>query len=316
MFTIEKFLEKFEKVPVIEYENSVVNDPLVSVCIQTYQHSKYIKLCLDGILAQKTTFKYEILLGEDESNDGTREICLDYANKYPDKIRLFLHNRANNMKVYNVPTGKFNFTYNMYNAKGKYITICEGDDFWTDTHKLEKQVKFLENNQDHTMVFSDITMIDESNTKLEDREYHKKIKALYKSGDIFWDLLKNNFINTLTVDYRLWLHVASYGKIEYMNEDTASYRVHSLGISRVNNFFSKRTPLVRQSSLVHYMSLIDYKVNLIDKNILSEVIFSTLRNKNLNLKEKQPIISLIKNKPIYILYILKWISKRIFHKFF
>ncbi|MDZ7795668.1 MAG: glycosyltransferase [Candidatus Marinimicrobia bacterium] len=74
--------------------NLIVCCQLVSVVVVTYQHSNYIKDCLDGILMQKTDFPVEILLGEDASTDGTREICIEYANKYPDKIRLFLHHRA------------------------------------------------------------------------------------------------------------------------------------------------------------------------------------------------------------------------------
>jgi len=85
-------IKKCQKKDVIEFENSTENsDPVVSVCVQTYQHVNYIKKCLEGILMQKTKFKFEIILGEDDSKDGTRDICIDYAKKYPDKIRLFLH---------------------------------------------------------------------------------------------------------------------------------------------------------------------------------------------------------------------------------
>ncbi|MFW5983238.1 MAG: glycosyltransferase family 2 protein, partial [bacterium] len=79
-------LESTEKL--IQYRHNVPDNPLVSVCVQTYQHAKYIEQCLDGILMQKTSFPFEVLLGEDESTDGTREICIEYAKKHPDKIRL------------------------------------------------------------------------------------------------------------------------------------------------------------------------------------------------------------------------------------
>ena len=85
---------------------------------------------------------FEILVGEDASSDGTRDVCIAYAKKYPKKIKLFLHSRENNIRVYGKPTAKFNSAYNSYNAKGKYIAICEGDDFWTDPLKLQKQVDF------------------------------------------------------------------------------------------------------------------------------------------------------------------------------
>ena len=123
--------------------------PLVSVCIQTYQQNNYIKECLDAVISQKTNFRFEIILGEDESNDGTREICIEYGNKHPDKIRLFLRSRKDVIFIDGKPTGRYNFIENLKASKGKYIALCEGDDYWTDPYKLQKQVDFLENNSDH-----------------------------------------------------------------------------------------------------------------------------------------------------------------------
>ena len=117
----DEFIRKYQKVPVKEYQNRVPKQPLVSVCVQTYNHAPYIKDTLEGILMQKTDFPFEILLGEDESTDGTRDICIEYAKKHPDKIKLYLHSRENNIKINGTPTGRFNFIYNLIHAKGKYI---------------------------------------------------------------------------------------------------------------------------------------------------------------------------------------------------
>ena len=149
--TFKEFKQQYQKVPVEHYPNKVKNKPLVSVCVMTYQHKKYIKDCLDGILMQKTDFPFEILLGEDASTDGTKEICLEYAKKYSDKIRLFLHKRENNIKYNGNPSGKFNFLYNLFNSKAEYIALCEGDDYWNDPYKLQKQVDILEKNNDLAM---------------------------------------------------------------------------------------------------------------------------------------------------------------------
>src|SRR5690554_6846745 len=127
--------------------------PIVSVCVQTYNHEKYIKECLEGILMQQTTFPFEIILGEDESSDGTREICKAYAEKYPDIIRLFLRSRKDVIYVNKRPTGRFNLLENLKVTKGKYVAICEGDDYWTDPLKLQKQVDFLEGNSEYSMCF-------------------------------------------------------------------------------------------------------------------------------------------------------------------
>ena len=79
-----------------------LNNPVVSVCVQAYQHESYIHDCIQSILSQKTNFKFEILIGEDQSSDKTRDICKDYAKKYPKVIRLFLHNRENNIRINNM----------------------------------------------------------------------------------------------------------------------------------------------------------------------------------------------------------------------
>lgn len=106
--------------------------PIVSVCVQTYQHEAYIKECLDSILAQKTSFPFEIILGEDDSEDQTRKICKEYAEKNPDRIRLFLRNKKDKIFINGVKTGRFNFLENLKSCRGKYIAMCDGDDYWTD----------------------------------------------------------------------------------------------------------------------------------------------------------------------------------------
>ncbi len=154
----EDFKEKYRKVEPVENVHSVSSVPLVSVCVQTYQHAGFIKGCLDGILMQKTDFPFEVLIGEDGSTDGTREICIEYAEEYPDKIRLFLHHRESNIHIGGRPTGRFNFLYNLFSANGKYIALLDGDDYWTDPLKLQRQVDFLEANPDfvahHTSFFN------------------------------------------------------------------------------------------------------------------------------------------------------------------
>lgn len=122
--------------------------PLVSVVCVTYNHEKYISQCLDSFLMQETNFDYEIILGEDESKDGTREICISYAEKHPKKIRLFLRSREDVIYINGQATGRYNLIESLKACKGKYIALCEGDDYWTDPLKLQKQVDLLEQNAD------------------------------------------------------------------------------------------------------------------------------------------------------------------------
>ena len=190
------------------------------------------------------------------------------------------------------------------------------------------------------MVFSDVIMINQNNEEIRETDFHKKIRLLYKSGSIFWELLDNNFINTLTVcvnkdlyldylirfneefvyDYRLWLHISSYTKIKYFDERSASYRVHSMGMSRDSDFFLKRTPLVMQSALVNYMSVVNFKSDFINRTIFSKTSYNILKNKNLSRQEKTPLIVMLKKSPKLLIYLLKWIvidkfMKSLFRKF-
>ena len=187
-------LEGTEKVQ--QYPTKVSSNPLVSVCVQTYNHENYIIACLDGILMQKTTFDYEILLGEDDSADNTRKICIEYAQKHPDKIRLILHDRSNVIKINNKPTGRYNFLYNLINSSGKYIALCEGDDYWTDENKLQKQFDYLEANPNYTICAHDMKVVNGENQII--RELVSGYSGTY--SDL--DLAKGNFLHTASVLFK------------------------------------------------------------------------------------------------------------------
>src|SRR5699024_118323 len=237
----QDFKDAYQKIPIGHYPNNVPEDPVVSVCVQTYQHVDYIEDCLEGILMQETDFTYEILLGEDASTDGTREICIKYAQKYPDKIRLFLHERENNITIAEQPTGRFNFLYNLYSAKGKYIALCEGDDYWTDPLKLQKQVGFLEGNTSYSGVYTNFSRCNENGKVLLNRVLTDGQPSFFDKNTVF----KRHSSRTLTVMYRtiesvinalsnfndhvnadrvLSVLMAQEGKIKYMDFVTGVYR--------------------------------------------------------------------------------------------
>lgn len=163
----ESFIRQFVKTPVLEYPNNVLQtivDPKVTVHLFTYNHVLFIRDTIEGALMQQTNFAYEIILGDDESTDGTREICMEYAKKYPGKIRLMLHKRDNNIKVLGKHCLIFQYLYNSFCARGKYIAVCSGDDYWTDPQKLQKQYDFLQANPhinrtttDHVITYTSST---------------------------------------------------------------------------------------------------------------------------------------------------------------
>ncbi len=176
--------------------------PLVSVCVTTYQHVHYIKPCLDGILMQQTTFPFEIILGEDESNDGTREICIDYANKYPDKISLKLRHRRDVIYINGQATGRYNFIENLKAVRGTYIALCEGDDYWTDPLKLQKQIDILEANPECAICFHRVKIL-RGNNYYGDSKIESRFDKIENEPIGVLDLLQHgNFMHTPSVVFR------------------------------------------------------------------------------------------------------------------
>ena len=122
--------------------------PLVSICCITYNHAPYIRKCLEGFLIQETTFPIEILIHDDASTDGTDSIIREYAEKYPELV-FPLYETENQYS--SEKCSLIDIKYNYSRARGKYIAYCEGDDYWTDPHKLQKQVDFLETHPDYSV---------------------------------------------------------------------------------------------------------------------------------------------------------------------
>jgi len=256
---------------------------LVSVCMITYNHEQYIREAIEGVLMQKTNFPVELIIGEDCSTDNTRVICLKYYQRYPEIIRLQLPDKnKGSMK---------NFIENMQAANGKYIALCEGDDYWTDPYKLQKQVDFLEVNEDYGMCCSNYYVLknnictDYFNFYGEDFFKQYGLYRNTKIQDISLELLlKHNFIGTLTVmfrkklievkylsiemqykmgDYPLWLEFARKMKIAKLPDYTAVYRFLEESASHTNDEFK---------SYVFSISVIDLRYDFAKKNNLLNFI--------------------------------------------
>jgi glycosyltransferase involved in cell wall biosynthesis len=228
--------------------------PLVSVSVITYQHGKFIKQCLDSILSQVTSFDFEILLGEDGSTDGTREVCMDYAKKYPDKIKLFLHDQNGRDQKNGISRAKLNFINNLEQAKGKYIALCEGDDYWTDSNKLQRQAEFLEHNPDYVLCWTRFKKLNDKTGELSldnNGSYFYNEEGIDFDFEIFykgWDigtqtlmfkkntlLENNNFNNKYYKDIFLISDLLTVGKGYCLNDVMAVYRMHAGGIYSSTN---------------------------------------------------------------------------------
>jgi len=126
-------------------------EPLLSVCIITYNHGAYITQAIESVLRQKTNFPIEIIIGEDGSSDTTRDIVLGYRDRFPNKIRVLLGERKNVIYINDRPTGRRNLIDVLSAATGKYIARLEGDDFWIDPLKLQKQVDVMEAHPEYSV---------------------------------------------------------------------------------------------------------------------------------------------------------------------
>ena len=165
----------------------------ISCHVITYNHANYIEKCINSILSQKTKYDFEIVIGDDLSTDGTRDIIQSYREKFPEIIKLNLRSERGT----GIP-GKENFLSTLALCEGEYITLCDGDDYWTDTLKLHKQVSFLELHSEYVLNFHPIKIL-EKNGELTD-DYITKVPEYYDSIE---DLaILGNYIHTPSVMFR------------------------------------------------------------------------------------------------------------------
>lgn len=204
----------------------------------TYNHEKFIREAIESVLMQKTNFDYELVIGEDCSTDTTRQVCLDYQQKYPNKIKLLLPEKNLGMMP--------NFIATLKACQGKYIALCEGDDYWTDENKLQKQVDFLETNTEYVICFHNSLELFETNpSKIfyycskNQKQVSTLVDLLYRNyiptcSVIFKNNLFENFpswFNKLGMgDWSLHIINAQYGKIKYITEVMGVHRVHEGGV--------------------------------------------------------------------------------------
>ena len=168
-------------------------EPLVSINCITYNHEAYIRKALEGFLMQKTDFKFEVLIHDDASTDQTANIIRKYEKKYPEIIKPIY--QKENQYSKNISISK-HFQYPR--ARGKFIAMCEGDDYWIDPLKLQKQVKFLENNPDFSMSCHNAIVLWENKQKRPELFSPDILQSILGIKDI----LKGWFIPTASIIFR------------------------------------------------------------------------------------------------------------------
>lgn len=223
----------------------------------TYSHEKYIREAIDGVLMQVVDFEVELIIVDDNSPDNTEMIVKSYEN----------HPKAYWIKYTKHSTNKGmmpNFIWALQQTKGKYIALCEGDDYWTDKYKLQKQVDFLETNQEYNLVYHPCLELKDINLQKE----KLNLSQIDKDLEIE-DLLLANKIHTPSVlfrnlilplplwfkdcpvgDYPLWVLLGLKGKIRYISEYMAVYRIHTTSSWSSQNLLYTRTRWLKVLDLI------------------------------------------------------------------
>jgi glycosyltransferase involved in cell wall biosynthesis len=229
----------------------------VSVLMITYNHEKFIKEAALGVLMQKCTFEIELIIGDDSSTDNTRNNIMQIIESHP-RGQIIKYTRHNK----NLGVAK-NFVWTLSQCKGKYVALCEGDDYWTDPYKLQKQVDFLEANPDYVITYHDAMLVDINSkliapSKLSDSskrdfssEQMRHARNLILTMTMCFQNLKNDFPQELNEakkgDQFLISFLGNYGKGKYMEDILPSaYRIHSGGIwslvtHRIRHKYSRDT---------------------------------------------------------------------------
>ncbi|KNB62418.1 MULTISPECIES: glycosyltransferase [Chryseobacterium] len=276
-----------------------MNSPLLSICLITYQQEPFIQRAIQGIFEQEVNFAIELIISNDCSPDRTHEKIEEIIKEAPENFTIRYFNHHKNLGMMK------NFSFAIEECKGKYIAYFEGDDYWVYTKKLQTQVDFLERNQDFVICCHNLKFL-ENNEIIEnvyiDRANVKEISDIE-------DLAKYNFIPTLTAVFRnienklphwilespigdlpMFMMIAKYGKIKFINEKWAVYRSNIGEWSKMGN--KKNINMIRQYNLLIEEFSQDPKI----KNNLSKIRNNYIKE---YLKiEKLNIIDLF-NNPFY-----------------
>ena len=287
---------------------------LVSICCVTYNHQPYIKDCLDGFLMQKGNFDIEVLIHDDASTDGTKEIINTYSEQYPDIFFPIFQKENQYSKGIRGFTAKYNFP----RCRGKYIALCEGDDYWTDPTKIQQQVDFLEKNEDYVLSGHDAIKItnegvivaqscldkihqrDYSDTELKQAHLVPTLTMCFRNVSILKQLPKEAFKVTVA-DLFLISLLGQFGKYKYFTSiKPAAYRVHTGGIwSTKKEIEKKRLLLITAKQLRNYYNRIGDKP--IERYHSKKVLMYSLAIFKHSIEEQKNIIHRIKQTQRFII---------------
>ena len=264
--------------------SKVPTQPKVSVCLITYNHAAYLDTCLQNILNQKVNFDYEIIIGEDCSPDSTSAIVKKYALAYPEKIKAFI--RPTNVGA------KVNFLHCFFECRGEYIVHIEGDDYWTNIHKLQTQVDFLDQNQNASACFHNAEIIFEDGSGFAPQLINKADQKMWvNSADFlgeketwfmatasvmmrakFAQKLPEWFLKSKSGDIPLYVILAEQGPIGYIDKIMSVYRKNEGGMSYTDNVQSE---VFLNNRIFMYANINEYTLHKY-KNLIQPIIYEYL----------------------------------------
>ena len=302
-------------------------DIKVTIRCITYNQKDYIRQCLDGFVMQRTNFRFEAIVHDDASTDGTAEIVREYAEKYPDIIKPILETE----NQYSKHDGSLGRIMNA-NTRGKYVAICEGDDYWTDPLKLQKQADFLDANPQCSLtyhacknVFSTpckVNCITGENVKdfYSDVDFvihypFQTATVMYRKDILDSDLYKKaQAIGCVFGDVLLYFSASRFGTIEGVNEKMSVYRRHEGGISQ--HMYDADKLWKSYNDWLKVALLFGGKISsFIKKERLSALIVKAYSYKKYFLFLRLEALSLIKS-PISFVQSLKTILRFNYNRFF
>jgi len=254
---IEVFDRSPMDVPCIETSDAerLCKRPVVSVCMTTYNHESYIRRSIEGVMMQKTDFEFELVIGEDCSQDKTREICFEYQKKFPDKVRVLWWHE-------NVSCTGGNGRRVRAHCRGEFVALCEGDDFWIDHYKLQKQVALMREYPRAGICFGAVRVLHENTGVVKDPDTRILRSGVQDGVDFMRSILleqrpvgreilqtSGNLIRKSVMDeaqnkyeifsWRLlvgditgWLAYASLSDVCYLPDVVSTYRINSGGVTR------------------------------------------------------------------------------------
>lgn len=217
----------------------------VSICCITYNHHAYIAEAISSFLMQNAKFKFEIVIADDASTDGTEKIIEDFAKKYPDKIKFYRHNKNLGMMG--------NFFYCLEKCKSEYVSFCEGDDYFVDSMKLQKQFDLMEQNKQLSACCHNVNVYNQTKNEIE-AHHTRHDNGILKLYDLIFKMPKG-MIATSTLfcrrkaigdlgwisqlafgDFPLWINLYKFGPIYSISDNMSVYRKHDQGFTNGFNW--------------------------------------------------------------------------------